>query len=273
MDSTSVSADPIWIRGRWQRKDRERNLPAAVLSIIVVATLATALAQPRWFYLKGGGCSQHFIGVRQFFSLGKFESLKLKSPSNLPSKITTASPSMLMYISGKVGIRDCFTPTIVSLLRINIALCIFAVLTSLYQFFMDSIGVKHRWMKIIRRDGLGSIISVLLCVTVIGLSYYVSTLVEHQQEASKTNPGTKIEVKFDIGYYLIAGAGAVAVIATAANMLRRYPPADSGSNENLLSDYDGNETFTVGGTQCQLWPCRRNSLSVESMPPPPPYSP
>lgn len=46
---------------------QDRNVLAAVLSIIVIATLATALAQPKWFSIRGGVCNRTYIGLQDFF--------------------------------------------------------------------------------------------------------------------------------------------------------------------------------------------------------------
>lgn len=54
-------------------KQQERNFPAAVLAMFVIVILSTALAEPRWFYMRGGGCrnsdlkDQHYLGAYQFF--------------------------------------------------------------------------------------------------------------------------------------------------------------------------------------------------------------
>lgn len=60
-------------RRQWRAKNRERNLLAAVLSIIVIALLSTSLAQPKWFYFKGGECTKKHLGVYEFFYIGYFE--------------------------------------------------------------------------------------------------------------------------------------------------------------------------------------------------------
>ena len=56
-------------------KQRECNLAAAICSMLAVVTLCTALAEPRWFRLIGGGCNFRTLGVGQFFSFGSFELL------------------------------------------------------------------------------------------------------------------------------------------------------------------------------------------------------
>lgn len=52
--------------------DKERNVLSAIMSIIVIATLATALAQPKWFSITGGVCSRRYIGLQEFFYVGNF---------------------------------------------------------------------------------------------------------------------------------------------------------------------------------------------------------
>ena len=68
-------------RRRFRFKEKERNFLAAVCSMIVIVTLCTALAEPNWFYMRGGGCRSnddnkspvHTLGVYQFFYVGHFE--------------------------------------------------------------------------------------------------------------------------------------------------------------------------------------------------------
>ena len=53
-------------------KHKERNFLAAVCSMFVIVTMATALAEPKWFTVKGGGCNTKTLGVYQFFYPGTF---------------------------------------------------------------------------------------------------------------------------------------------------------------------------------------------------------
>ena len=71
-------------RSIFRFKRKESNILAAVFSMIVMLLLCTAMAEPQWFYLKGGGCRQisadsasqyesiHYLGITQFFYLGRF---------------------------------------------------------------------------------------------------------------------------------------------------------------------------------------------------------
>ena len=66
-------------RRRFRFKHKERNFLAAVCSMVVIVVLCTAMAEPNWFNVRGGGCrdmdkkSIHSMGVYQFFYLGHFE--------------------------------------------------------------------------------------------------------------------------------------------------------------------------------------------------------
>lgn len=262
----AITPSQFWIERRMQLKERERNIPAAILSIIVIATLSTALAQPRWFYLKGGGCSRQFIGVQDFFYMGYFESVR--------STNIKKNDLNFIYHGYNDDMKNCVTPAIANLMRTIIAFCFIAILSTLLQFFFDTIGVMNKWLKIIRRNSLCNILTVLLCVIIIGLCFYISTLMEQQQRAVKITSTTKVEVKFDISYFLITGAGAVAILATAANLLKQYPIIENQNTDNLLDDMENNETFSVGFSQSSaLWPYRVESSQMQNLSAPPPYSP
>lgn len=253
----------LWLRRHWRLKERERNIIAAAFSIAVIAALATALAQPHWFYLKGGECDGKYIGVQEYFSSRHTEVSNQDYPT---SKQRTST----LYRSN----TGCVTSTVICLLRTNIAFTFLAILFSLIQFFFDTLGVVNKWLKAFRRNAVGSIITVLFCVAIVGVCYYCTVLIEQQEEKIKTERESKIEVKFDISYYLITGAGAVAILASAANLLRRYPLYDDrGDGGGLLDDYDGSETFSVRVSHSEQWPYRRELHQTEGHPPPPPYTP
>lgn len=262
----------VWPRRprRWRLTERERNLPAAILSIIVIATLSTALVHPRWFYLQGGGCGHNYLGVQQFFYVGYFETAPRLFANDL------SHPPSFVYYGLNEEMRDCVTPTIVSLQRVLIVLCFLAILSSLLQFFMDALGIMYKWLRVIRRNALCSILTVILCLGVIGICYYVSTLMEEQQEATKPNHTSRVEVRFSVSYHLVAAAGAAAVLAAGANLLRRSAPLTLVGDvavDSLLLDDNTRETFEVSISHSEMWPYRQDLTCMHSLPPLPPYSP
>ncbi|KAL3184888.1 hypothetical protein MRX96_030781 [Rhipicephalus microplus] len=235
----------------WRLKERERNLLAAVLSIVVIATLSTALVHPRWFYLQGGGCGHKYLGVQNFFYVGYFEVFPrhfVNGPSRLPSYV---------YYGWNEVMKDCVTPTIVSLQRVLIVLCFLAIVSSLLQFFMDAL--------------------VGLCLGIVGTCYYISTLMEVQQEMTKPSRSSRVEVSFSVSYHLVAAAGAAAVLAAGANLLARpvlvTRLGDSTIDSLLLDDDFSRETFVVGISHSEMWPYRQDLTHLHSLPPLPPYSP
>ena len=66
----------------------------------------------------------------------------------------------------------------------------------------------------------------------------------------------------------IAFSGAVAVCATACNLLHQHTPIEEIQRRHLMDDWDGIETFSVVGGGL-----RGVDTPLESIPPPPPYSP
>lgn len=103
--------------------------------------------------------------------------------------------------------------------------------------------------------------SVILCVIINLFCYWLIVEVSGLQKLTKFHVGSKVDVTFDVSFYLITAAGAMGVIATAMNCLQRYPSLDNQS-EALLDDYDGVE-FPIPPTEPQNLP----------VPPPPAYTP
>jgi hypothetical protein len=51
--------------------------------------------------------------------------------------------------------------------------------------------------------------------------------------------GKKIDVTFDVSYYLIVLASGLAILATAFTLIRRYPTDEDEQLERLLEEYTG----------------------------------
>ncbi|GAB6030981.1 hypothetical protein CHUAL_007804 [Chamberlinius hualienensis] len=245
-------------RRRWREKTQERNIVAAVLSIGVIVVLSSSLAQPKWFYLKGGSCTVPYLGVYQFFYFGYFEANEIIDKEDIGDEN--------VYHGYNEILKNCVTPQILLLIRMTIAMVFLGIISSLFAFFMDTFGVKHHIIKLFKRSGVGSAVTVLLCVAIVGLCYYISTLIAHQQDVTKPNRGTRVEVKFDVGFYLVTAGGAVAILAVAANLMRRYSPEDN-QDDALLDEFDGMETFSVDH------PNRSHLYQFPYSTPPPPYTP
>ena len=67
---------------------------------------------------------------------------------------------------------------------------------------------------------------VLLCTVVIGLCFWASELIYDIQNKNRSKIGKKVEVQFDIAYYLIVTSSGLSLLASAFALLRRYPTAE-----------------------------------------------
>lgn len=247
---------------------RERNVLAALFSAMLIFLLVMALALPNWYYLKGGGCALEVLGAEQFF----YPSSVQKGILPLVSK--NFSHSSLAYYGFNDDTKNCLTAEIITVQRSNIGLCFLSIFFSFCQFYFDITGMKHHALKCTQRCAIGSIFSVITIVIIIGLCYYVSDLMVHQQELTKLYPATKVEVSFGISYYLIATAGIIAILATASNLFRCDHLYQSNDVTVLLDNNQQEETFSVGLPHSQSWThFQEQNVAYLNLPPPPPYTP
>lgn len=120
----------------------------------------------------------------------------------------------------------------------------------------------------------------------------MSLLMEHQQKNKRIRDGAKVMIQFHISYYLITSAGATAIIAAAANLIKRYPSSMSSrrarhpprrllstDQNSLIDDYDGQETFAIQPNslfdpvlEAPYYPVTESS-QTHNQAPPPPYTP
>jgi hypothetical protein len=67
---------------------------------------------------------------------------------------------------------------------------------------------------------------VLFCTIVIGLCFWVSEIIYDIQDKTRLKIGKKIEVQFDIAYYLLVISNSLSLFAITFALLRRYPSDD-----------------------------------------------
>ncbi|UXI19918.1 Zinc finger CCCH domain-containing protein 11A [Sarcoptes scabiei] len=244
-----------------QTIDKDRNVLAAVLSIIVIAILATALAQPKWFSIYNDLCAPRYLAK----SSDQFEPSKssiitddgipifdLQYYQNGPFHSSSYVFTPITIYGLTPDYKICANPQILALKRTIIGLCFLAIMCTLIQFFMDTIGTRKKWANAMRVYAVGNIICVLLCIMIIGLCYFISILYERMQlqqlfTKQQTSPFSlnsdsirsrmigrtmasnqldyltihQIEVKFELSYYLVTLAGFISILASAANLFRR----------------------------------------------------
>jgi len=257
-------------RRRFRFKQKERNFVSALCSMVAIVNLCTAMAEPSWFHIRGGGCRNnagrpiHTIGIYEFFYPGHFE---LESPHQ-----TASSASQFSYRYGASTedvLHDCVNPKTVQVMRSIIALCFIGTTFSLMAFFLDLSGPSTRTLKFLRRNAVFNILTVLTCVTINGFSFLVTQILLKLQNDTKVHRYSKVEIRFDVSFYLVASAGAISVIGCACNLLKRHPrhnperSDNSQAREQLLGDFD----------DMDFMPSLGYDNPACHLPPPPPYSP
>ncbi|XP_071448521.1 transmembrane protein 127-like [Hetaerina americana] len=256
-------------RQRWHiLKDQDRNFAAAFFHMATIALTCTSLAQLGWFRLTGGKCVPH-LAVYQFFSFGYFDTSTTQSDLSFRSSEVSSSPITVQYHSPS-GTLPCVTPEIANLMRILIVMCFLAMASSLFGFFLDIIGPTKKSLQFIQRNSLPSIVTVLWVVGIIGVCYYITILIESSLQSQY--PNSNVFVTYEYGCYTITAAGAASNVATACNLLRPHPPQSEEvilQHRRLVDDWDEAETFSVAGPQ-RLFD---GDTPLESIPPPPPYTP
>ncbi|XP_072177612.1 transmembrane protein 127-like [Diadema setosum] len=198
-------------RHRLRPKQTERNLVAAILGMVVIAVLISALADKNWFMLHGGQCSATHLGAYQF--------------------LTPNLDNIAAY-------QHCFDVQTISVMRAVIGFLFLAITSSLIAFFLDTLGPMKTALKMCRRFACFSIITVIFCVAINGFCYWASTSMEKELKIHKLAPTSKVYVTFETGYYLVVVSGALSVIIAATNLLRRYPLYDEPRRERLVEDWD-----------------------------------
>ncbi|BFY98200.1 hypothetical protein BsWGS_01240 [Bradybaena similaris] len=248
-------------------KHKERNFAAALCSMITIVLLCTAL-EPDWIYLTGGKChllhspegSLKQLSTTQFFYNGHFyKNYPLTKMDDTVYKFGESSNEIMV---------NCVTYETVLLFKTSIAFTLIAVVCSLLGFLLDLIGPEYQVFKLLRRNAIFNILTVVMCVAIDMFAYWITSNVEKLQVSTRLHDGSRVEVTFDASFYLITAAGGMSVIATACNCLRRhsvYNVSDSARHADHVYFDD---------VEALLPPLpSSDSGSHSNYPPPPAYTP
>lgn len=235
-------------------KHKNMNIISAVLGTATLVVLCASLVEPKWFELEGGECCLSYLGISLFF--GKFN---MEDAQSIPLDESCKEGS-------SVDVSMCVNSKALMLIHVIIAFCFFAIISSLFSFILDVLSPrKNPLWKALKRYAIGYIFCVLNAATTVGFAYWASQEIYNLQFDHKQYPGSKADVMFGTGVYLVTAAGGLAILATASNLMRQYPTEEEEQAELLLDAMEEMEDEgNVAGS----------SLNLGYEPnPPPPYMP
>jgi hypothetical protein len=214
-------------------KITERNYLSAFCSIFCIAVLIVSLIEVRWFYLNGGGCNINHLGVSYFFSFGRLDTHIEQS------RIAKYDININDYNSNGHILHNCTNKEILIIMRLIIAFIFFAITTSFIGLIIDAFGFMRSGMKHIRRHAIFHILTVLICLIINGFCFWITERIYEQQYLTRLKKGKKIDVQFDVSYYLIVFASLLSILSTAFTLIRRYPVDDDEHISRLLNEFTG----------------------------------
>jgi hypothetical protein len=116
-----------------------------------------------------------------------------------------------------------------------------AIFSSCIGLMLDTFGCMKSGIKLIRRHAIFHILTVIFCLAINGFCFWISERMNEQQIETRTKKGKKIDVSFDVSYYLIVLASGLSIMATAFTLIRRYSTDEDDQLERLLEEYTGFE--------------------------------
>ncbi|XP_004932628.1 uncharacterized protein LOC101741506 [Bombyx mori] len=220
-------------------KDKELNKIAAFFNITTFLLTCAALVQPSWFRIRGLHCTQS-LALTQFFSfdgdddLGEDDQINIHQDSIFNQKIEFDK-----------SLPPCKTAATITLMRVLILLCFMVLLCSCIGAIINITSFNSKAIKLLRRNAIPSILCVFWVIAIVGVCYYTTVLLGN---TNNSDPNM-IQVDYEYGFYTITAAGAMALLASAANLWGAPLSSDEDiQRRNLMEDWDGYEAHSVGPT-------------------------
>jgi hypothetical protein len=252
-------------------------------SVIAAVLICTSLAEPHWWYIRGGKCRDleqqpiSYLGVRTFFFECRFDEEMHDGQLSSVCHYGSLPENVLI---------DCITQQTVHIIQVIIALCFLVIIFSLAAIVIDLVSFSNRFMKGIRQSAIFTILSVCLCVTVNGMSYVVTQQLTAYYESNPLHQNSKIDVEFSLSFYTIMAAGILSVFAVAFALLcqrvrssvHRWSPTALANEIGCASQQFGHNERLINADFNQLGrsgPHDSGCAAAVTLPsvPPPPYAP
>lgn len=127
------------------------------------------------------------------------------------------------------------------IMRTVIAFVFLAIFSSSLALMLDTCGCMRPGIKLVRRHAIFHILTCIFCLAINGFCFWVSERMNEQQNETRPKRGKRVDVAFDVSYYLIVLASGLSILATAFTLIRRYPTDEDEQLERLLEEYTGFE--------------------------------
>lgn len=122
-------------------------------------------------------------------------------------------------------------------MRTVIAFIFLAIFSSCIGLMLDTFGFMRSGVKLLRRHAIFHILTVIFCLAINGFCFWISERIFYQQNETREKNGKKIDVSFDVSYYLVVFASAFSILATTFTLVKRYPSDEDENIERLLEEY------------------------------------
>lgn len=242
---------------------------------------------------------------------GALTTARLTSPNDAPNPFTGAivsqppllpslhkwkhTPNLLRMMADhyEMQLNACIPAQVLSLQRTIITLCFAVMLLNLAQLMLDSMSIRNKHLDLLRRMAVFNIAGVIICVLIIALSYLISNILADDQlqrqlqrdrYVSIDDPRTslghepqRVEINFELSYYLISLAGLLGLVAAALNLFSR-PASPFGYETSRLNEPESGALLPDSHLPSPMWaplPQLDTSAPLPNAffnPPPPPYS-
>ena len=124
-------------------------------------------------------------------------------------------------------------------MRVVTAFIFIAIFSCFIGLVLDIFGSMRSGLKLVRRHAIFYILTVMFCLAINGFCFWISERMNELQNETRAKKGKKVEVSFDLSYYLVVLASGLCILASAFTLIRRYPSDEDDSLERIFEEYTG----------------------------------
>ncbi|KAJ8920385.1 hypothetical protein NQ315_005251 [Exocentrus adspersus] len=217
-------------------KEDGNNMISATFHAITITLISMSLVDLTWFKISDATCVP-YLTLGQFFWFG----------------FTKDEGSYIDY--------HCLNSTIVNMMRTMILLCFMSIIFALLGFFLDIIGPKSLFYRMVRKYAVLGTCTVLWIMAILSMSYDVVLLLEDSLD--KTTSDSDTGVNYGLGVYLVGAAGGVSCLGIIYTLILTFKSAAYRNDDDICLIDESNDSLDTYNSPSPPPPYV----------PPPPYSP